>query len=331
MKVFKNYLRGNMKQILLFVFTAVFCSHCFRYPSKIVEYQFQRSDIQEEEGEDIKKPVILQTSIHSVSGGDKCADKSENHPCYKQCERMYYWQDLKVKECQRDLSLPQINILEETFDFLWEPDFEKLQSIHPDNFIAYLNISNTALSRIIRKYGSREVEHFMLWIISNEEITKIFDETDTNFNRLADLLYRVAPYTQRNVYEPFIDNLGNEKLMSAVIKSENEIAMELFLDFINHTNKDCKRETVSRNCFNIYCHIGRAIDRHSRRNWRYFDSFSFYLSEIVHYQINSQQGQGRDRNSDGWVYREGNRGAGFSDEEDVRDFVKDLCQGLGED
>ncbi|MDE0092862.1 MAG: hypothetical protein OXN83_06225, partial [Oligoflexia bacterium] len=187
-----KYLNNSLNRLLLFLLSALFLSHCFYYqPSQIVEQTFQKS----EGKEDITPAVLMQRSIQSVAEGDKCIEKLENHPCYEQCEKMYYWQGLNVKECQRDLSIPQINILEETFDLLWEPDFEKLKIIHPDNLTAYLNISNSALSRIIRKYGSGEIEHFMLWIIYNEEITKIFEETDTHFERLADLLYRVAPYT----------------------------------------------------------------------------------------------------------------------------------------
>ena len=327
MKHFKNYLRKNTTQFLLFVWAVIFCSHCVEFhPPKIVEIQFQKSEGQE----DIEKPVILmQKSIRTITEGDKCEEKPGNHPCYQKCKKMYYWHGLDIKACQKELTVPQINILEETFDFLWEPDFEKLQSIHPDNFTAYLNISNSALSRIIRKYGSREVEHFMLWIVYNEEITKIFEKADSNFERLADLLYRVAPYTEKNIYEPFIEDLGVEKLMESAIKSENETAMELFLEFINHTNKACAKETISRDCFNIYCNIGRAISKNFRRDWRYSKSFSFYLSDIIDYKINSQQGKGRDRNSEGWVYKEGKRGSGLSDSEDIGGFVRDLCQGLG--
>ena len=325
MRYLKTYLNGKICQFLLLLTLVIFFSHCHYHPPKIVELGVQKSEVQYEE----TRPVIIQPSIQSAIDGDKCAKKSESHPCYEQCKKMYYWKGFNEKECQRDLTIPQINILEETFDLLWNPEFEKLQSIHPDNLAVYLDISNSALSRIIRKYGSKEVEHFMLWIIYNEKITKIFEETDTNFKRLADLLYRIAPYTEQNIYEPFIDNLGNEKLMEAVIKSENETAMELFLNFINHTNRDCSEETTSRACFNIYCHIGRAILKNSRRDWRFFKSFNFYLSDIIHYKINSQQGQGRDKNLEGWTYRERNRGTGFSDEDDVGDFVKDLCQGLG--
>ena len=316
----------SLKQLLLLILSTLFLSHCFEFqPPRIVEYQFQKSEDPEEE----KPVVIMQRSILTAVKGDKCIDKSETHLCYEQCKKMYYWHGSDVRECQKNLTIPQINILEETFDFLWEPDFAQLQSIPPDNFKAYLSISDSALNRIIRKYGSREVEHFMLWIISNEEITNIFDKTDHNFERLADLLYRVAPYTEKTVYEPFIEKVGDEELMSALIKYENETAMSLFLDFINDTNKDCSRETVSKDCFSIYCSIGRGISNNSRRDWRYFKDFGFYLSEIVDYQINSQQGQGRDRNSEGWIYKGRNSGSGISEGDDVSDFVKDLCQGLG--
>ena len=315
-----------LNRLFLLILSALFLSHCVKFhPAKLVELQIQKSESPEEE----KKPIIImQKSIWTAGEGDKCIQKPTNHPCYKQCEKMYYWKSLNVKECQKTLTIPQINILEETFNFLWEPDFEELQTVHPDNFKAYLSISNTALSRIIRKYGSKEVEDFILWIVSNEEITEIFEKTDNNFERLADLLYRLAPYTENNIYEPFIEKAGTEELMSAVINYENETAMDLFMDFINHTNKACSKESISRDCLDIYCSIGRGISPKSRRDWRYFDSFGFYLSEIVDYQINSQQGEGRDRNLEGWIYKEGSRGSGISEGEDVTDFVKDLCQGL---
>ena len=327
MKYLKNYLGKYAKQIFLcFGFVIFFC-HCFYYrPPQFVEYQFQKS----ESLEDAEKPIVLmQKSIQSAVEGDKCEEKKKTHPCYEKCKRMYYWKGVDEKECQSALTVSQINILEETFDLLWAPDFEKLQSIHPDNLKAYLNISNSALSRIIRKYGSKEVEHFILWIISNEEITRIFEETDTNFKRLADLLYRVSPYTERTGYEPFIDNFDSKKLMEIAIQSENETVMELFFDFINHTNKYCSVEPVNRDCFNIYCNIGRAISKSARRDWRYVKNFNFYLSDIVNDKINSRQGKGVDKNSAGWIYKEKNGNEGLSEGDDVVDFVEDLCQGLG--
>ena len=328
MKHCKSYLSQNKKQFALFFLAVVFCSYCF-YPKpvKIIEENFQESQIQEEEK---KAVIVMQKSIHDFAEGDKCIKKAKNHPCYEQCKKMYYWHSLYVIECQKSLTIPQINILKETFDFLWEPELETLKSIPPDNFKAYLDISRTALNRIIRKYGSREVEHFVLWMISNAKITEIFERTDRNFERLADLLYRVAPYTEKNIYEPFTDIVGNKELMAVVIQSENETIMELFMDFINHTNKACAKEPVSKDCFEVYCRIGRAINKESRRNWRYFEDFNFYLSEIIAYQINSRQGQENDKNPTGWIYKQGNEGSGFSDEEDIRDFVEDLCQGLGQ-
>ena len=331
MKCFKTDLIKNLKQLCLLVCFIVFCAHCFNFqPPKIVEYQYQKSSAQEENQEEKKKPIVFtQRSILTVAEGDKCAEKKENHPCYGQCKKMYYWHNSKVRKCQNSLTVPQINILEETFDILWEPDFENLQKIHPDNFKEYLKIYSSALNRIIRKYGSKELEHFTLWIIYNEEIIKIFQNTDSNFERLADLLYRVAPYTEEDIYEPFIESLGKEKLMSAVISSENETAMELFFDFINATNKACIREAVSKSCFNIYCSIGRGISKHDRLNWTEFKEFYFYLSEIIDNKINSRQGEGRDENPNGWIYKDRNSRAGFEDAEDIGDFVTDLCQGLG--
>ena len=270
-----------LNRFLILFFCAIFFSHCFYYePPQLVQLE-SVSEEDEEQKEPVKN-VILQNSIQNFIEGDKCSQKANTHPCYEQCKKMYYWKGLDVKECQKTLNIPQINILEDTFNLLWEPDFEELQSLHPDNLKAYLNISNSALSRIIRKYGSKEIEHFILWIIYKEEITKIFEDSYTNFNTLADLLYRVAPYTERDIYEPFIETLGSEKLMPAIIKAENETAMDWFLDFINKTNKACARDTSSKDCFNIYCSIGRAIDKSSRMDWIYFDSFESYLSDIIH-------------------------------------------------
>ena len=328
MKHCKPFLSQNKNPFALFFLAVVFCSHCFYQQSvKTIEQNFQESQTPEEEK---KALIVMQESVQDFAEGDKCIKKVKNHPCYDQCKKMYHWQSLDVKECQKSLTLSQINILEETFSFLSEPELKKLQKIPLGNFKAYLDISWTALNRIIRKYGSKEVEYFVLWMISNPKITEIFERTDRKFERLADLLYRVAPYTEKNIYEPFTDIVGGEELMAVVIQSENETIMELFMEFINHTNKDCAKEPVSKGCFEVYCRIGRAINKESRRAWSYFKDFNFYLSEIIAYHINSRQGQGNNKNSKGWIYKKVNEGSGLSDEEDIDDFVEDLCQGLGQ-
>ena len=119
--------------------------------------------------------------------------------------------------------------------------------------------------------------------------------------------------------------------MDIAIESGNEEALEWFMNYIEDKNSSCRNETVSRDCFEIYCKIGDKIDSDNMEDWTSYPAFESYIDDIIDDKINANNSDDSNYSNrgdgNGWNYGE-DKGQ-IEDIDDINsDWVADLCGGL---
>ena len=272
---------------------------------------------------------VLESLTEDFSG-DKCSEEAE-HDCKEHCAKMYDRQKIR-RDCE-DLSIEQIQNLFDLYDLLTKPREENLKEMLDfEAFTLFLKVSVEGMDELLEDYSSNEAEEFLLWLIQSDKAVRLFAKEDHDFKMLGTLLQSLEKFNYEQVYEPFVEKINSDPLMELAIES-SDFVVEWFHDFINKKNKYCDDDPDTRECFAIYCRIGKDMDEDSRTDWMSIDIMKDYIEEIIGNKVNSRQGVGKDqRNSKGWIHE---NAAGFSyeqigDIDDIENWVDDLCHNLKE-
>ena len=278
---------------------------------------------------DEDRDSILQAS-KMRKNGDICEKEDDrDEPCKEQCDEMY--KRKKDREDCEELTVNQITALFELYEILEEPDVDDLQEVEVEDFDVFLNVSMAVMEDLIDDWNSREAKDFLYWVVSNEEVAVVFEKEDYDYNALTDLLKKISRFRYSEIYTPFITKIEGGRLMEVAIDSRSEKVIEWFMEYIEDKNSSCQDETVSRDCFSIYCRIGKKIDTDSMENWLDYKEFESYIEDIVEKKINANNSDDSNYSNrgdgNGWQY---GRGEGqFEEIGDITDdWVKDLCGGL---
>ena len=258
--------------------------------------------------------------------GRACEDEDRDHECKDLCKEMY--RRIGDRDDCEEQSVAQIEVLFDVYELLEEPDEDELDEIDAEDFDVYLNISISSLDDLVDDWNSRESREFLYWLINNEAAAKVFEKEDDDYKTFTAILKNIKNFSpDSETWEPFITKIEDGKLMEVAIDSGNEHVIEWFMDYIDDENNDCDDESVSRDCFAVYCKIGDGIDDDFMEDWLGFDNFESYIEDIIDDKINSADGTGDDANGSGWEY--GDDDGEFEDIGDISDdWVGDLCQDL---
>ena len=169
----------------------------------------------------------------------------------------------------------------------------------------------------------------------------MFKREDDEFITFEALLKKAYPSgnTGIRMYEYFTKiTLDGDKLMEYVINTHgsddeddpNE-AMDLLLDFINEkhvitgNDNDCAEDTLSEECFTVYCEIGKRIDDSASESWLEFIKFSRYINDIIDCFNEGDTGDCSSFDPGDWQDEEGETGyiEGFDRLTD--EWVDELC------
>ena len=289
------------------------------------------TDYEIKKAEDEDRDDVIEQTAKTISGDtEKCEDKDKKHKCYEYCDDMFR-SNRDEEDCE-ELTVAQVEAMWELYELLEDPDADELEDINSEVFDLYLNISIKSLDDLIGKYSRSDAKEFLIWLINNEEIAKIFRKEDDNHKSLEALLKKFSgSYTSsgHDISQPFLKKLDRDKLIEEAMGSE--LILEWFQDYINEKNSACKSDTETRSCFAVYCKIGDGIDDTARDDWMDFDDFESYIEDIIDEKVNSRQGTGSNRNNSGWIHEDAS-GSNSDEIGDVRDiddnWVDDLCQGL---
>ena len=188
-----KYLK-SLSGLLLFAFLA----GCFGSPVGNNPDPVNRSDEeyerkkQEDENRDAK--------LKDVRMGRTCENEDRDHDCKEQCGDIYTRRGDR-DDCE-ELSVAFIERLEMLHEQL--EDADDLEDIDPDDFDIYVNLSIAALDKLIGRYSSREAKDFLVWMINEEEIAKVFEDEDDDHETLEALLKRLKSFSGNDIYEPFV-------------------------------------------------------------------------------------------------------------------------------
>lgn len=258
--------------------------------------------------------------------GQTCEELSgrEQDDCEELCEDMYSARGDRG-ECE-ELEVRLIEDLSETYEKLEEAD--DLKTISSNLFEAYLNVGVSGLTKMIGRYSKKEAEDFLLWLLENVEIAKIFEKEDDDFRFLISLLESFdSDYDADKLNKILTKRVDGDELMLIAINTDEEFIVDWLMDFINETDSNCRRDTETSECFRIYCSIGDELNDDERYDWLDYDEFEEYIDDIIEEKVNSRNADSNDRdkyNANGWRYGREN----IEDLGDVDDWVDDLCHNL---
>ena len=322
----------NYKLILsiLFLSFIVSCSN-FNQVEHAVSGDRGNDYYENRKNNDKDREIVLSSSKNR-RGGNICEGESKDHECRNMCKDMYRRIGDK-RDCE-ELTVTQVAKIYELWEILEEPDEDDLTDIELEDFDVYLNISIASLEDLIdRKWSSREAKDFLLWLINDEDIAKIFEKEDDEFDTLTELLRQIKSFDYDDIWKPFVAKIDSrERLMEVVIDSGSEDVMVWFMNFIEDKSSDCRNDNVSRNCFEVFCRIGDGIDEDFMEDWLDYDQFESYIEDIIDDKINANNSdhriyENRGDGISGWTYGDGNNQ--FEDIDDIsEDWVEDLCGGL---
>ncbi len=226
-----------------------------------------------------------------------CENQEQNHVCKEQCRDIYSQRDDR-NDCE-ELTVAQIEHLDSLHSALKNPNYHNLYDIDSYDFDFYLNISMDPLEKHIKRYSQRKAVRFLLWMIDNPDIARIFqDKEDYDYDILDKLLKRIKSFSGNNHHLPFITpifrpaldikavfgpvvNIEIETLMEMAIKSGDEDLMDWLQGYINEENSDCDADDTSLACFSVYCKIGSGMSEDSAMDWLSYWGFEDYINDII--------------------------------------------------
>ena len=328
-----NYLK-SLSGLLLFAFLAGCFGSQPPLPDPAKEGEPVRSS---KEYEEIKKLDENRRDVLADSrkrfSGKACEEEDRDHDCKDQCRDIYTNRGDR-DDCE-ELSVMQIERLERLYELLEKPDAEDLEDeVEPEDFDVYLNVSIAALDKLVGKYSSRKAEEFLIWMIDNEKIAKVFKDEDKDHGTLEALLKNLDSWSKDDeIYKPFIENLGRDTLMDIAVSNE-EVA-DWFQDFINEENSDCEKDETDLECWTVYCKIGEKMDDDYRGDWLGFKDFKTYVNDIIEEYgcelpegVNFVEYDARPEKCRWPKKDDDNDVKGLEDVRDVDDWVDDLCTDL---
>ena len=212
----------------------------------------------EDTAETKKDKTLNRTAERINEDTDKCEDKNKWcynqekwHDCYDYCDDLYYTRENK-RHCER-MTVTEVEALWNLYQLLDDPDSEELSKIDVEDFKFYLHktgkgsrgagVWSSSLDHLIKDYSVWEAKEFLIWLIENEEIAKLFKSYDNDWGadhdyNTLDLLFKrfKGNYKSNNeIDESFVTGLEISLLLRKTAKSD--FVLEWFQDYINEKNE----------------------------------------------------------------------------------------------
>ena len=323
-------MKYNKILSILFLSFIVSCSNFNQKNTEMADGDKSDEYYENRKNKDKDRETVLNSSKTRRSG-DICETEDKDHECKEMCKEVYGRIGDK-KDCE-ELTVVQIEKIYDLWKLLEEPDEDELAEIELEDFEVYLNISIASLEDLIDdEWNSREAKEFLYWLINDEDVAKLFEKEDDEYDTLTELLKKIKRFEYSEIDKPFVTKIDKERLMEVAIDSGNEDVVEWFMNYIEDKNSSCRKDNVSKSCFEVYCRIGDGIGDDYMEDWLGYDKFESYIEDIIEDKINADNSdhplyENRGDGISGWNYGDGE--GQFEDINDISDdWVKDLCGGL---
>ena len=253
--------------------------------------------------------------------GNACEDRDKDHECYDQCSDMYRGND--IRKCKKK-EPSEIEDMFEVYEILKEAEFADFEESHLEDFKAFLDISINAFEYLVRRYDDRSaIQELWVWIVEDEEVTKLIQRKDYEYRTLTRLLGELKSWDNNEIYRPFTKSVrGRESLMEAAIGNEN--ALSWFSEYLTEEG-GCPDE-VNVTCFKHFCKIGKDMGRTGPEDWAdHSGVLQDLIDEVIERGINHSGGEGTSAAPYYWGANTNNQDE-YGDVDDLDDFVEDLCE-----
>ena len=260
-------------------------------------------------------------------------DHNIAHKCEEMCE--YLYEEESHREQCRNLPVKQIEKIVVIHKKLEHPSNRELESIDPDDFKAYIDISISPFySSINGDKSKREIKAVLSWMIHNPRIIKLIEEVDPELfviiirrlfqNHIEGLdpntpIHRL--FTQHVSVKMFGERIS-VSFAEAIIggRYKDKDITEWFYNYIITNSEACSAgKEISIGCFTIFCEMGKDIHRDIRTDWLFYaGNFETYIAGIITAQINGTASP----NENQWNTND------ITDVDYVNDFYEELCGNL---
>lgn len=240
-----------------------------------------------------KKDVDREDTFKRSRTKHKASKECEgNDDCEDICDDIYKRRGDR-NDCE-ELSITQVERLEELHENLEDPDYDDLKDIDSDDFDVYVNVSISSLDTLAGKWSSREVEDVLSWIADEADIAKVFSKEDDEYKIFKVLLERIGTGTaDKNKYQTALKkDLEDDTFLGMAVVAQNENALEMVHEFLEEVTVaspitgDCGSNVETTECLRLYCDLAKAMDSDSAEELLDFDYFSKYLEDIIDDGIN---------------------------------------------
>lgn len=195
----------------------------------------------------LKQDTLFQKAKEEHGSSGSC---SENSDCKEICAIIYKHQSDK-DTCVRNLPVKQVELLEEVYVNLKEPDKKFLKSLRSDDLLVLLGISIEPVVTLINRRSQIQVREILTWLAENKIFSEIFKNADRRFEILKALLIKLHTDPNQALSAP-LSNGSN--FIEISVKENNDPAVDWIHEFFD---EECGAVSRSMECLfkDHYCHL----------------------------------------------------------------------------
>ena len=208
--------------------------------------------------------------------------------CEDICSDIYRSRNDRNK-CE-EYSVTQVESLEGVHEAFEDPDVDDLEELDLSDVDLYLNISIEPLHKLIQKYRERESEDFLTWVAQNDEVAKILEKEDRDYEVIDRLFDSIHASGFFDALEENID--GRDTFMDLAVEYGNEYALEWVYEYIDDQDTNCSADgdPAEENCFTSWCSLGKVMKPDNARDLLDYDFFDGYIGYVLRDGINADPG-----------------------------------------
>ena len=206
---------------------------------------------------------------HGSSG--LCSESSE---CKEICDIIYKHQQDK-DTCVQKLPVKQVELLDEVYVNLKEPDKESLKKLPSNDLLVLLSINIEPVVTLINRGSQIKVREILTWLAEKKTFSEIFKKADRRFTILKALLKKLNTDPNQALSVPIYNG---KNFIEISVEENNEPAIDWVHEFFD---EDCDPASNSAECIfkDHYCHL-----RLNPRSENYYFGYGPFL-DLLKYTL----------------------------------------------
>ena len=199
--------------------------------------------------------------------------------CEEICDNIF--KSLSHKEDCEELSIADVEAMEEVFKILEDPDTDDLESLDLRDLEMLLNISPNPMEIAIGRMSQTEKQKFLVWLALNLEATDLIEAAEVDYEIMKELFGSIKGV----IVNDLNSNIGGgDTFIEVALEAKNEVALEWIHDFFGSM---CSDESNEKRCIfeDFYC--GLSLNGDAEEEYFDYEFFEELLNEILVYERKS--------------------------------------------